>query len=263
MTPSKKAAPTVPRKGSGPRVDGRRANELRPLVIKRGYLKNAEGSAMIEMGGTRVLCAATVEERVPPWLRNSGRGWVTAEYSMLPRSSHDRIQREVNRGHVGGRTQEIQRLIGRSLRSVVNLGALGERQILIDCDVIEADGGTRTAAITGSFLALVDAIRWLAKRTEFAAQPLSDFVAAVSVGIVNGTPSLDLCYLEDSKAQVDMNLIMTGSGRIVEIQGTAEGEAFTEEELHALLDLGKAGIKSLVAAQKRVLGLKSIPASWS
>ncbi|HEU4333023.1 MAG TPA: ribonuclease PH, partial [Candidatus Eisenbacteria bacterium] len=149
------------RKSAGSRVDGRRADDLRPVVIQRGYLKNAEGSAMIEMGGTRVLCAATVEERVPPWLRNSGRGWVTAEYSMLPRSSHDRIQREVNRGHVGGRTQEIQRLIGRSLRAVVNLQALGERQILIDCDVIEADGGTRTAAITGSFIALADAIRWL------------------------------------------------------------------------------------------------------
>ncbi len=246
-------------KSAGPRVDGRRANQLRPLVIKRGYLKNAEGSAMIEMGGTRVLCAATVEERVPSWMRNSGRGWITAEYSMLPRSSHDRIQREVNRGHVGGRTHEIQRLIGRSLRAVVNLEALGERQILIDCDVIEADGGTRTAAITGSFLALADAVRWLAKRTELPGQPLRDFIAAVSVGIVNGTPCLDLCYLEDSKAQVDMNLIMTGGGRLVEIQGTAEGEAFTEKELHALLELGKGGIKKLVAAQKRILGMKSIP----
>jgi ribonuclease PH len=250
---------TAPKK-SGPRVDGRRVDELRPLSIKRGYLKNAEGSAMIEMGGTRVLCAATVEERVPPWMRNSGRGWITAEYSMLPRSSHDRISREVNRGHVGGRTHEIQRLIGRSLRAVVNLEALGERQILIDCDVIEADGGTRTAAITGSFLALADAVRWLTKRTELPGQPLRDFVAAVSVGIVNGTPCLDLCYQEDSKAQVDMNLIMTGSGRLVEIQGTAEGEAFTEKELHQLLDLGKGGIKKLVAAQKRILGPKTIPA---
>ena len=247
-----------PQKGTGPRVDGRRANQLRPLVIKRGYLKNAEGSAMIEMGGTRVLCAATVEERVPSWMRNSGRGWITAEYSMLPRSSHDRVQREVNRGHVGGRTHEIQRLIGRSLRAVVNLEALGERQILIDCDVIEADGGTRTAAITGSFLALADAVRWLSKRTELPGRPLRDYVAAVSVGIVNGLPCLDLCYLEDAKAQVDMNLIMTGSGRLVEIQGTAEGEAFTEEELQSLLGLGKAGIKRLVAAQKRVLGMKSI-----
>lgn len=251
------------RKSAAARLDGRRTDDLRPVVIQRGYLKNAEGSAMIEMGGTRVLCAATVEERVPPWLRNSGRGWVTAEYSMLPRSSHDRIQREVNRGHVGGRTQEIQRLIGRSLRAVVNLQALGERQILIDCDVIEADGGTRTAAITGSFIALADAIRWLAKRGTLPGQPLTDFVAAVSVGIVNGTPCLDLCYAEDSKAQVDMNLIMTGEGRLVEIQGTAEGEAFTEKELHALLDLGKGGIKKLVAIQKKMLGLRAIPTSWS
>ena len=245
------------------RVDGRRTTELRPLTIKRGYLKNAEGSAMIEMGGTRVLCAATVEERVPPFLRNSGRGWVTAEYSMLPRSSHDRIQREVNRGHVGGRTHEIQRLIGRSLRAVTNLTALGERQILIDCDVIEADGGTRTASITGAYIALVDAIRWLAKKTPFTASPLRDFIAAVSVGIVDGKPCLDLCYAEDSKAQVDMNLVMTGSGRIVEIQGTAEGEAFSEEEMKAMMELGKAGIGKLIRAQHTVLGLRSLPKAWS
>ncbi len=253
---------TAKKRGGG-RVDGRRANELRPLKITRGYLKNAEGSALIEMGGTRVLCAATVEERVPPWLRNTGRGWVTAEYSMLPRSSHDRITREVTRGHVGGRTHEIQRLIGRSLRAVTNLEALGERQILIDCDVIEADGGTRTAAITGSFIALVDALRWLGKRTALPGQPLRDFVAAVSVGIVNGGACLDLCYLEDSKAGVDMNLIMTGDGRLVEIQGTAEGEAFTEKELATLMELGKGGIKQLVALQKRTLGLRSLPKSWT
>ena len=251
------------KKGGGGRVDGRKVDELRPVKITRGYLKNAEGSAMIEMGGTRVLCAATVEERVPPWLRNTGRGWVTAEYSMLPRSSHDRISREVNRGHVGGRTHEIQRLIGRSLRAVTNLEALGERQILIDCDVIEADGGTRTAAITGSFIALVDALRWLGKRTTLPGQPLRDFVAAVSVGIVEGRGCLDLCYLEDSKAGVDMNLIMTGDGRLVEIQGTAEGEAFTEKELASLMELGKGGIKKLVALQKRTLGLRAIPASWT
>ncbi len=245
------------------RVDGRRATELRPLTIKRGYLKNAEGSAMIEMGGTRVLCAATVEERVPSFLRNSGRGWVTAEYSMLPRSSADRIQREVNRGHPGGRTHEIQRLIGRSLRAVTNLGALGERQILIDCDVIEADGGTRTASITGAYVALVDAIRWLAKKTTFAESPLKDFVAAVSVGIVDGRPCLDLNYPEDSKAQVDMNLIMTGAGRIVEIQGTAEGDAFSERELNAMMTLGKSGIRRLIQAQRRALGLKQLPAHWS
>ena len=251
------------RKSAGGRVDGRRADELRPVKITRGYLKNAEGSALIEMGGTIVLCAATVEERVPPWLRNSGRGWVTAEYSMLPRSSHDRITREVTRGHVGGRTQEIQRLIGRSLRAVTNLEALGERQILIDCDVIEADGGTRTAAITGSFIALADSIRWLAKRTALPGHPLRDFVAAVSVGLVNGGACLDLCYTEDSKAGVDMNLVMTGDGRLVEIQGTAEGEAFTEKELAALLDLGKGGIKKLVALQKRTLGIRALPASWT
>jgi ribonuclease PH len=245
------------------RVDGRRSAELRPVSIKRGYLKNAEGSALIAMGGTRVLCAATVEERVPPWLRGGGRGWITAEYSMLPRSSHERIQREVNRGHVGGRTQEIQRLIGRSLRAVANLEALGERQILIDCDVIEADGGTRTASITGAFIALADAVRWLSTRVKLPGPPLRDFVAAVSVGLVGGVPSLDLCYAEDSKAQVDMNLVMTGSGRLVEIQGTAEGEAFTERELAQLLALGKAGIRSLIGQQRKVLGIRAIPKTWA
>ncbi len=245
------------------RVDDRRATELRPVTIKRGYLKNAEGSAMIEMGGTRVLCAATVEERVPSFLRNTGRGWVTAEYSMLPRSSAERIQREVNRGHPGGRTHEIQRLIGRSLRAVTNLTALGERQILIDCDVIEADGGTRTASITGAYVALVDAIRWLGKKTALPDSPLRDFVAAVSVGIVDGRPCLDLCYAEDSQAQVDMNLVMTGSGRIVEIQGTAEGEAFSERELESMMTLGKAGIRKLIQAQRRVLGLKQLPKVWT
>ncbi|MBI4364450.1 MAG: ribonuclease PH [Candidatus Latescibacteria bacterium] len=244
------------------RADGRRPAELRPVAIRRGYLKHAEGSALIEMGGTRILCAATVEERVPPFLRNSGRGWVTAEYSMLPRSSAERIQREVNRGHPGGRTHEIQRLIGRSLRAVTNLEALGERQILIDCDVIEADGGTRTASITGAFIALADAIRWLAKRAPLKEEPLRDFVAAVSVGIVDGTPCLDLCYAEDSKAQVDMNLIMTGSGKLVEIQGTAEGEAFTERELAAMMTLGKSGLRRLVQMQKRALGLRRLPKSW-
>ena len=245
------------------RGDGRRPGELRPVVIGRGYLKNAEGSALIEMGGTRVICSATVEDRVPPFLRNTGRGWVTAEYSMLPRCSAERIQREVNRGHVGGRTHEIQRLIGRSLRAVTNLEALGERQIMIDCDVVEADGGTRTASITGAFVALVDAIRWLTRRVELPGQPLRDFVAAVSVGIVDGTPSLDLCYAEDSKAQVDMNLIMTGAGRLVEIQGTAEGEAFTERELEQMMTLGKAGIRKLITLQKRSLGIRVLPKAWS
>ena len=251
------------RGGAKGRGDGRRFGELRPVTIRRGYLKHAEGSALIEMGGTRVLCAATIEERVPPWLRGGGRGWVTAEYSMLPRSSHERIQREVNRGHVGGRTHEIQRLIGRSLRAVTNLEALGERQILVDCDVIEADGGTRTAAITGAFVALADAIRWLSRRVTLPGAPLRDSVAAVSVGIVNGVPSLDLCYAEDSKAQVDMNLVMTGSGRLVEIQGTAEGEAFTERELAVMMALGKTGIRKLATLQRRTLGIRAIPKSWS
>lgn len=232
------------------------------MAIRRGYLKHAEGSALIEMGGTRVLCAATVEDRVPPFLRNSGRGWVTGEYSMLPRSSSERIQREVNRGHPGGRTHEIQRLIGRSLRAVTNMDALGERQILIDCDVIEADGGTRTASITGAFIALCDAVRWLSKRVELPAPPIRDFVAAVSVGISGGVPVLDLCYAEDSKAEVDMNLVVTGSGQLVEIQGTAEGPPFSDKDLDALLTLGKKGIRQLIAEQKRVLGVRSIPRSW-
>lgn len=253
----------MPRATANRRGDGRRPNELRPITIRRGYLKNAEGSALIEMGGTRVLCAATVEERVPPFLRNTGRGWVTAEYSMLPRSSHERITREVTRGHVGGRTHEIQRLIGRSLRAVTKLEALGERQITIDCDVIEADGGTRTASITGSFVALVDAIRWLRKRVELPGEPLQDFVAAVSVGISGGTPVLDLCYEEDSKAEVDMNLVMTGAGKLVEVQGTAEGAPFSEREMAKMMDLGKAGIGKLIAQQKKALGLKDLRSAWA
>ncbi len=253
----------MPRPPHNRRPDGRRAGELRPLTIRRGYLKNAEGSALIEMGGTRVICAATVEDRVPPFLRNSGRGWVTGEYSMLPRSSHERITREVTRGHVGGRTHEIQRLIGRSLRAVTNLEGLGERQILIDCDVVEADGGTRTASITGAFVALVDAIRWLTRRVELPGPPLRDFVAAVSVGIVQGAPLLDLCYEEDSKAEVDMNLVVTGSGRLVEIQGTAEGQPFSDRDLAQMMALGKAGIQKLIAQQKRTLGLRALPKAWS
>lgn len=258
MTPRTPEQPVRAKKAASTskRGDGRRPSDLRPVKIHRGYLKNAEGSALIEMGGTRVICAATVEERVPPFLRNSGRGWVTAEYNMLPRSSHERIQREVTRGHVGGRTHEIQRLIGRSLRAVTRLDMLGERQILIDCDVLEADGGTRTASITGSFVALVDAIRWLRKRVDLPGSPLKDFVAAVSVGIVKGTPVLDLNYEEDSKAEVDMNLIITGGGRLVEIQGTAEGDPFSERELARMMTLGKAGIRALVAHQQRVLGLR-------
>ncbi len=233
------------------RIDGRRADELRKIKITRNYIKTAEGSALIEMGDTKVICTATVENSVPPFLRGKGTGWVTAEYAMLPRSSGQRIQRE--RGKVGGRTHEIQRLIGRSLRSVVDLGALGERSVLIDCDVVLADGGTRTASITGAYLALVDAVRHMKKQGMIASMPVKDYLAAVSVGIVDGTPMLDLCYVEDSAAEVDMNLVMTGAGKIVEVQGTAEGDPFSKAELGKLLALGEKGIKSLIRKQKEIL----------
>ncbi len=233
------------------RVDGRKADELRKIRITRNYIKAAEGSALIEMGDTRVICTATVENSVPPFLRGKGTGWVTAEYAMLPRSSGQRIQRE--RGKVGGRTHEIQRLIGRSLRSVVDLKALGERSVLIDCDVVLADGGTRTASITGAYLALVDAVRHMKRQGMIASMPVKDYLAAVSVGIVDGTPMLDLCYVEDSAAEVDMNLVMTGAGKIVEVQGTAEGDPFSKAELGKLLALGEKGIKSLIRKQKEIL----------
>jgi ribonuclease PH len=236
------------------RVDGRKADELRRIKITRNYLKNVEGSALIEMGETKVICAATIEESVPPFLRGKGTGWVTAEYAMLPRSSAQRIQRERNK--VGGRTHEIQRLIGRSLRSVVDMEALGERSVLIDCDVVQADGGTRTASITGAYIALVDALRFIAGKGKIDAVPVTDYLAAVSVGIVDGTPMLDLCYTEDSSAEVDMNLVMTGKGGIVEVQGTAEGEPFSKVELGRLLALGEKGIKSLIKKQKDLLKLK-------
>ena len=236
------------------RVDGRKADELRRIKITRNYLKNVEGSAFIEMGETKVICAATVEESVPPFLRGKGTGWVTAEYAMLPRSSAQRIQRERNK--VGGRTHEIQRLIGRSLRSIVDMGALGERSVLIDCDVVQADGGTRTASITGAYVALVDALRFIAHKGRIDAIPVTDYLAAVSVGIVGGTLMLDLCYTEDSAAEVDMNLVMTGSGKIVEVQGTAEGEPFSKNELGKLLALGEKGIKALIKKQKELLKLK-------
>jgi ribonuclease PH len=233
------------------RVDGRKADELRKIRITRNYLKAAEGSALIEMGDTKVICTATVENSVPPFLRGKGTGWVTAEYAMLPRSSGQRIQRE--RGKVGGRTHEIQRLIGRSLRSVVDLKALGERSVLIDCDVVLADGGTRTASITGAYLALVDAVRHMKKQGMIASMPVTDYLAAVSVGIVDGTPMLDLCYVEDSAAEVDMNLVMTGTGKIVEVQGTAEGDPFSKADLGKLLALGEKGIKTLIRKQKELL----------
>ena len=233
------------------RVDGRRADELRKLKIMRNYIKAAEGSVLIEMGDTKVICTATVEDSAPPFLRGKGTGWVTAEYAMLPRSSSQRIARERNK--VGGRTHEIQRLIGRSLRSVVDLYALGERTVMIDCDVIQADGGTRTASITGAYIALVDAIRSIYKQNLIDSVPVRDYLAAVSVGIAGGKPLLDLCYVEDSEAEVDLNLVMTGKGRIVEVQGTAEGAPFSKKELGRLLALGEKGIKTLINHQKAVL----------
>jgi ribonuclease PH len=236
------------------RADGRKADELRKLKITRNYIKAAEGSALIEMGDTKVICTATVENSVPPFLRGKGTGWVTAEYAMLPRSSAQRISRERNK--VGGRTHEIQRLIGRSLRSVVDTEALGERSVLIDCDVVQADGGTRTASITGAYLALVDALRFIHKQDLIDTIPVSDYLAAVSVGIVGGMPMLDLCYVEDSAAEVDMNLVMTGAGKIVEVQGTAEGAPFSKAELGKLLALGEKGIKALIKKQKNLLKLR-------
>jgi ribonuclease PH len=233
------------------RTDGRKNDELRKLKLTRNYIKSAEGSVLIEMGDTKVICTATVENSVPPFLRGKGTGWVTAEYAMLPRSSGQRIQRE--RSKVGGRTHEIQRLIGRSLRSIVNMKALGERSVLIDCDVVQADGGTRTASITGAYVALVDALRHMKKQGLIETVPVNDHLAAVSVGIVDGIPLLDLCYIEDSSAEVDMNLVMTGKGAIVEVQGTAEGKPFSKAALAKLLSLGEKGIRALVRKQKEAL----------
>ena len=237
------------------RPSGRRPDELRAVRIERGFTRHAEGSVLVEFGDTRVLCTASVEERVPPFLKDSGRGWVTAEYGMLPRSTNTRTDREAARGKQSGRTQEIQRLIGRALRAVTDLAALGPRSIQIDCDVLQADGGTRTAAITGGFVALHDALSWLQKRKAISALPLSDFVAAVSVGVHNGTALLDLDYAEDSACGCDMNVVMTGGGNFVEVQGTAEGETFTRNELDALLGLAQRGIGELVAHQRRALGV--------
>jgi len=236
------------------RNDGRQPNKLRPVTITRRYIKRAEGSVLIEVGDTRVVCTASVENKVPPFLRNSRQGWVTAEYGMLPRSTDSRMQREATRGKVSGRTQEIQRLIGRSLRSVVDLTQLGERTIWIDCDVIQADGGTRTASITGACIALFDALTCMRKNNDIKTMPLKDFVAATSVGIVNGQVLLDLNYHEDSKAQVDMNVVMTGSGKFVEIQGTAEEEPFAEEEMQTMVSLAKSGIQELIQIQRSYLG---------
>jgi len=237
------------------RSQDRAANALRPVTIQRAYTRHAEGSVLIAFGDTKVLCTASVEEKVPPHKRGSGEGWVTAEYGMLPRSTHTRSDREAARGKQSGRTQEIQRLIGRSLRCVVDLAALGERTISLDCDVIQADGGTRTAAITGAYVALHDAVSWLLAQGKIAASPIRDAVAAVSVGIVAGTPLLDLEYTEDSTCDTDMNVVMTGAGGFVELQGTAEGAAFSRAEMDALLGLADKGIRELVAAQRKALGL--------
>ncbi|HEV7873650.1 MAG TPA: ribonuclease PH [Enterovirga sp.] len=232
------------------RPSKRRPDELRPVTLERGVARYAEGSCLVSFGNTRVICTASLEERGPGWLRGSGKGWVTAEYSMLPRATHERTRREVNSGKPSGRTQEIQRLIGRSLRAVVNLPAMGERQITVDCDVIQADGGTRTAAITGSWVALHDCFAWMRARSIISVDPLRDHVAAISCGIHNGQPVIDLDYAEDSSAETDANFVITGSGGIVEVQGTAEGKPFSEEELMELLRLAKAGTAELVGMQK-------------
>ncbi len=235
------------------RKDGRSPLELRPVKITRNFIKYAEGSALIEMGETKVICTASVEEKVPPFLKDTGRGWITAEYAMLPRSTKIRSIRESTAGRVGGRTHEIQRLIGRSLRAVVDLAGLGERTIWIDCDVIQADGGTRTASITGAFVALYDALRYMQEKGMVEKLPIVDAVAAVSVGKVGGLILLDLTYEEDSMAEVDMNLVMTGRGLFVEIQGTAEAYPFSQEELQEMIGVGSAGIRILIEKQKEVL----------
>jgi len=235
------------------RPSGRSAAQLRTVRITRRYTRHAEGSVLIEMGDTKVICTASVEESVPPFLKGKGEGWVTAEYGMLPRATHTRSKREAASGKQSGRTQEIQRLIGRSLRAVVDLKALGERQISIDCDVIQADGGTRCASITGAFVALSDAVATLLAEGKLTASPIRDHVAAVSVGVVDGVPVLDLDYPEDSGCDTDMNVVMTGAGGFVELQGTAEGTPFTREQMNALIGLAEAGIGELVAHQRRAL----------
>jgi ribonuclease PH len=241
-------------RGKRMRADGRKNNALRPVKITRNFIKHAEGSVLIEMGDTKVIVTATVEERVPPFLRNKGKGWVTAEYAMIPRSSRERIMRESVKGKINGRTHEIQRLIGRSLRAVTDLSRLGEKSILIDCDVIQADGGTRTASITGAFIAFADALLSLKKGGKITANPLLDYLAAVSVGKVGNEILLDLNYAEDSTAEVDMNIVMTGSGKFVEVQGTAEQTPFAKKELDLLLKFAAQGIKKLMKMQKEMIG---------
>lgn len=235
------------------RPDGRKNNEMREVKIHRNFIKTAEGSVMIEMGNTRVICTATIEDRVPPFMKDQKRGWITAEYSMLPRATPTRIIRESTTGRISGRTHEIQRLIGRALRSVVDLSYLGERTVWIDCDVMQADGGTRTAAITGSFICLADALGYALRNGLIEKTPIKEYLAAISVGVVNGEPRLDLCYSEDSIAAVDMNVVMTGNGRFVEIQGTAEGTPFSKDTLNSLIKLAEEGINSLIKIQKGII----------
>ena len=239
------------------RIDGRAPNQLREVKIERNWSEHAEGSALVSFGSTRVLCTASFTAGVPRWKVGKGEGWVTAEYAMLPRATHDRSDRESVKGKIGGRTHEISRLIGRSLRAVIDVAALGENTIVIDCDVLQADGGTRTAAITGAYVALVDAINWAKEKKLVPAksEPITDSVAAVSVGIIGGTPMLDLAYTEDVTAHTDMNVVVTGSGKFVEVQGTAEGVPFDRAELNDLLDLAIAGCSDLAAIQKRALGI--------
>jgi ribonuclease PH len=238
----------------GPRADGRAPDELRPVVITPRFMKHAEGSALIEVGDTRVVCTVSIEDRVPPFRKGMGEGWITSEYGMLPRATSSRVQREAARGKPSGRTHEIQRLIGRSLRAVVDMRALGERTLWVDCDVIQADGGTRTASITGGFVALVEALRHLKKQGVFEELPLLDFIAATSVGNVGGQIFLDLNYDEDSRAEVDMNIVKTGRGLFVEIQGTAERTPFSHDQMGELMAMADKGVSDLIAAQKKVLG---------
>lgn len=235
------------------RPDGRGNNELREVKITRNFMKNAEGSVLIAFGDTKVVCASTIEDKVPPFLRDQKKGWITAEYGMLPRSTHTRMTRESVTGRIGGRTHEIQRLIGRALRAVVDLEALGERTVWIDCDVFQADGGTRTAAITGAFICMADALGYAVKKGIIEKNPIKDYLAAISVGIVDNEPRLDLCYEEDSAAEVDMNVVMTGSGHFVELQGTAEGHPFSNDGLNMLLRLADEGIRKLISIQKECL----------
>ncbi|MCS6288883.1 MAG: ribonuclease PH [Nitrospira sp.] len=239
------------------RIDGRRRDQIRPVKVTRNFTKHAEGSVLIEMGDTKVICTASIEEKVPPFLKGKGAGWVTAEYAMLPRATHDRSPRESVKGKQGGRTLEIQRLVGRALRAVIDTGRLGERTIWIDCDVIQADGGTRTASITGSFIALADAVGVLKKKDLIKVNPLTDYLAAISIGKVGGQVMVDLAYEEDSHAEVDLNLVMTGAGQYVEVQGTAEKTPFNKKDMDEFLDLGWGAIRELIDLQRSLIGALS------